>query len=225
MGTPDKSYKIPELSQLGRDAEAWALQALAGVELQAYTNAKWAQSRMADLHVAPNIQQQPPKRRSEPYRGGSQAVRAQVAAYVPDTLSPEDKRRSIDETAKLLKQVGTYQKQAGMPVEHQIESAVETSTAEDQTRPTQAYSPEPISDAEAFNSIEENYDQTATSAPAVEMRTSDELVAATVPELQTPMRHVEEQLPFNNVQPNYKGTPVSQILDEIGYIHDQAGDE
>lgn len=230
MGSPNQSFKFPELSRLDPDAQLWAFRALAGVELQAFSNAMLTKSRM-DLELR-SMAQQTTRQASEPYWIGSQAIREQAARYVPDRLSAEDEALSRDETARLLAEVERYRARAGMPVKHEV--AMEPVSSEDI-----AALPDEVS---AYLAEQANAGTTGDNVSPEDVATLHKEVDAYLIEQakvgvpagsfpasesasQTPMQYVETQLPEGNLQSKYEGTPVDKILEQIGYLHDQAENE
>ncbi len=164
MGTPDKSYNvngIPELQRLHGYAVEQALRALAGIVSRAYANAKWTESR---TEPTASVRPQSPEPRAEPYRQVDQVGWGQVVSYVPDRLSPQYIKSSMDETAKLLRQING-DPETGRPAG-------------------------PSGADHAFKENVGHYGETAdtaTGAPEVEMMTSD---AAPVPVAQASQSHM-----------------------------------
>lgn len=224
MGTPNQEFTLPELPHHGdRDARDWSEQALAGVILRAYSNAMWTKSRLTDviLNAQPYVpqapeavtvtdsEQQAPRAQSEAARWtGSHLTNAQVIPGPDRQPQPQTVAERIQQAKPFIApQPSTEPYWNGSMAAR----AAAASYVPDRLSPQD----EAASKAEIDRLMAEVDEYRAKAGMPVHAAIQAEAPV-------TPMQQVEAALPAEDgAYPNYNGTPVDALLEQIGYLHDE----
>lgn len=233
MGTPNQVNQLPEFPSHGdHDARLWAVGAFSGVVLGAYSKAMWTKSRMTDVVVIRNTEQQPVP---QPQPTVAERIIAAKPLIVSQEVADIDAGGSQYPVPQATARITQQAPQPAVPAQRAPEpywpgSAAARAVAE-------AYVPDRLSEADQQASLDataELLSQVSQLRQEAGMPVHETVraeapvpVMAGAPALEvTPMQQVEQALPTDAPAAEmkyYKDVPVSELLEQIGYIHDEQG--